>query len=485
MLLCENTCPCHPPIYNIFISYCVSPLIEPIDLIQLSFSWYRSCPRLLQTKALGIPFPTSMTRTWTVLHDAAAASGCTNDEVSAILSGGAIDIDQADLHGWTPLMVAAACGSSSVVKVLLTRGASASIVGDEGVSALHLAAREGHVAVAKTLVQAGADMELGDSQGDTPLNDATERGQSEVMSVLIEAGANIHCRGFDGSTPLFIAAQLGHLNAVKVLLRAGVNPLLVNKDAGKPYGALDAAAQSGHPKVVRELVQHRGIEGCGGISRGNIALEAAAQYQRLESMAVLFDAGVVDKGPALAIAAGCGTEASVKYLLQQKKGGASGRRAYVNSRDPCGETAMTCCVGYGMFPSPSPRIMRLLVDAGADTRSKARILDAKGKVVFHDTLVALAARNLREKKVGGKGATEEQLNRLEGVRRLLLRVDAVHALSWLWPSGSRAPMMVHGGEGKGRATAAPTAITGMLPTLRRTARRPGVLVAALFRWAPT
>ena len=427
---------------------------------------------------------------WTALHEAAYENR--PKALSEVLEfarrkGAVLDIDQAGgPEGWTPLMVAAFHGFSGVVGVLLNKGASVSIVGDGGVSALHLSAREGHVMVAKLLVRAGANMEAGDSQGDTPLNDAAERGQYEVMRALIEAGANVNCRGLDGSTPLFIAAQLGHVEAVRVLLQGGANPQLVNREVyGKPYGCLDVAAQNGHPKVIRELVQHRGIEGCGGASRGNIALEAASQHERLEIMGLLLGAGVVDTGQALGTAAGTGSEASVKYLLQQKKEAAGRRRAYANFRDPDGLTAMSNCIGFSYFVCPSPRILRLLVDAGGDTRSKARLVDRKGAVAFHGTLVALAARNLREKKVGEKDATEEQLNRLEGIRRLLLRVDAVHALSWLWPSSIGAPLFVHSPEAKGGATAVTaTAITGMLPALRRRARRPKVLVAALFRWVP-
>lgn len=50
--------------------------------------------------------------------------------------------------------------------------------------------------------------------------------------------------------------------------------------------------------------------------------------------------------------------------------------------------------------------------------SKARFTDGEGKVVINGTFLARITRRLREKKVGGKKATEEQLNRLEGTRRL-------------------------------------------------------------------
>lgn len=73
-------------------------------------------------------------------------------------------------------------------------------------------------------------------------------------------------------------------------------------------------------------------------------------------------------------------------------------------------------------------------------------------MVFDGTSLALATNNIREKKfAGGKDGTEEQLHRLAGIRRFLLQVEAVHAVSWLSPSGT--PLIAHGAESKGRATA--------------------------------
>lgn len=77
--------------------------------------------------------------------------------------------------------------------------------------------------------------------------------------------------------------------------------------------------------------------------------------------------------------------------------------------------------------------MRLLVDAGADTESKFGIIGNAGDVEYGGTILTLANRVLRTKKVDGKNATQEQLNGLEDIRRLLIiRVEAVHAVSWLW-----------------------------------------------------
>ena len=87
---------------------------------------------------------------------------------------------------------------------------------------------------------------------------------------------------------------------------------------------------------------------------------------------------------------------------------------------------------------------------------------------------------LREKKTAGKDATEHQRRRLEGIRRLLMRVGAIHAVSFLWPVD--IPSMMGATEVANRKVAASTPLRMMLPILRRRARRPRVLLAALFRW---
>ncbi len=158
------------------------------------------------------------------------------------------------------------------------------------------------------------------------------------------------------------------------------------------------------------------------VQAGVDMLLLSAMNQHVDTMAVLADAGVVDNGEALISASCNGRELSAKFLLQQRKGDEA---AYVNYRSIDSLTPLIGAVGYIVFSCPSPRIVRLLVDAGADTKS------ANPRI--NQTPLATASRMLREKKINGKDATEDQLHRLEGVRRLLLRVEAVHAVSFLWP----------------------------------------------------
>ena len=428
-------------------------------------------------KMTSVPFPNqSPPDRCSKLHQT-ALDGSTESLV-ALLSDGSIDIDQGNQHGWTPLMLASGKGHSHVVRILLNKRANASIVAGGGITALHASAGEGHLAVCKMLVNAGANVEAATTEGVTPLHMAAEYGHCEVMSMLIEAGANPNRRKIDGATPLFFAVQNGYMGAVILLLRAKANPLLTWRDpeSGKTIFPLDMAAQHGHSEVVRELVQQVGIKGCGGASGGVEALRLAAIKQHLDIMITLIDAGVVDNGRALIHAAAYGRELSVKSLLQQRKDGVA---AYVNYRDTLGRTTLVGAMGFSGF-SPTPRIVRLVVDAGADTTSALRLTNTEGGVVFNGKPLALVSGLLRQKKIPGKLSTEEQLHRLQGIRRLLLRVEAVHAASFLWPLDA-API-VDTARSTRKAVATSTPQRMMMPIFRRTARRPRVLLAALLRW---
>lgn len=409
-----------------------------------------------------------------------------------------VSIDQGSPTGKTPLMFAAHGGHSSVVRILLNRGADLSKKMDHGYTALHLSAQNGRLAVIVELIKAGADVEARTSEGATPLGLAAQQGHFEATAALVKAGANVDILVRGGSAPLGVAASRGNVLVVRELLRANANPLLSRtKSTGEPSLPLGDAACNGHSEVVRELIQQVGIKGCGGASGGVDALRAAAEMGRVETMATLTDAGVVDTDQALLSAAGWGGEAAVKFLLQQRQpaGSSTSIVEYVNFRDGSGMTALfhsiALCVGRSRSEDDevvlqliSPRVVQLLVDAGADTTSAVRATDGGTGVAhnYYGTPLAYITKCLREKKIREFDATEEQLHRLEAARRLLLREEAVHAVSWLWHSDVPPVIQAVGDTSRAtRTTAAGSTQLGlMLPILRR--RRRGTLLAPLLRW---
>lgn len=449
---------------------------------------------------------------WSKLHKAAIDGSV--ERILSLLSSGSFEIDEASPEqGITPLMCAATLGHSRAVRILLNKGASASILCQNG-AALHMAALRGHVAITKMLVKAAADLEATSTKGkgSTPLHFAAGEGHLEIVNVLIKAGANPNSRTFDGSTPLHAVAQEGHLEVIDVLIRAGANPnsralkghtplyeaaqlgqveamktllranadplLPTLNDAGLPFVVLDHAACCGHLAVVRELIQQLGIERCGGASGGADALRAAASNQRVDIMSVLADAGVTDTTrAAMMVAAPLCLEQSVKFLLlQQVEGKTQSAHVYLNSRDASGATPLAYAFSN---PSPSPRIVRLLVDAGADTTSPVRF--PVGSVGFETPLAFITRWLRKEKNRGGlDGRTGQRLHRLEGTRRVLLRVEAAHALSWLWQNDDLSTANA-AEEDTSKAWMTPTPLATTMPSWRRQARGRGVLQGALLR----
>lgn len=397
--------------------------------------------------------------------------------VLALLSSGRFDIDEGTPNGFTPLILAAVAGYTRIVRILLNKRANVTIAADGGLTALHASAQGGHLAVTKLLVKAGAPLEAVAYGEVTALLIAAELGYSDIMTVLIEAGANPDSRRPNGDTPLSMAAVGGHLNAVRVLLLGKANPLLARKDESRHCDLvpLERAAYNGHSGVVRELLRQLGIGGCGGESAGQGALNLATEQVHVDVMALLTEAGVVDTGMALVAASAIGREASVKFLLQQHLEPLADRDGYINNTlDQSGATPL-----FASTTVTSPRIARLLIDAGADTTLSVPLKSSTGcEVKF--TPLAFTILTLRDKKIGGMDITEDQLNRLEAMRRLLLRVEAVHAVSWLWPTS--ASRVAYTAESTTRVTTPPTPqVTLMLPVMRRRARSPGMLWAPVLR----
>lgn len=190
---------------------------------------------------------------------------------------------------------------------------------------------------------------------------------------------------------------------------------------------MDVAAMNGHLQAVTELVQQLGIKGCGG---GVEALRLAAEHNRVDIMGVLTNAGVVDTGMALVVAAEFCFEACVKYLLEHHAPKTRRGSGYVNHRGKTGRTALFNAIA---FKRPSPRLVRLLVDAGADATSPVRVMDTWGRMTNFTPLELTAGmfNDHDDDETRATDITEERRHRLDAIRRLLLRLEAVHARSWL------------------------------------------------------
>ncbi|UCF79557.1 MAG: serine hydrolase [Candidatus Eiseniibacteriota bacterium] len=75
-----------------------------------------------------------------------------------------------------------------------------------GSTPLIIAATFGKTEVAKALVEAGADMTIGNNENSTPLHVAAFFGHTDIVRALLDNGADRHVRNITGATPLDIVS---------------------------------------------------------------------------------------------------------------------------------------------------------------------------------------------------------------------------------------------------------------------------------------
>ena len=198
-----------------------------------------------------------------LLHEATRANW--KSIVNKLLKKGA-DINCKDRMGWTPLHYAAALGSTSMVQLLLSAGASVHsqtlgrFLGGEsdseyedefdfrGFTPLHLAilafVKNKNTRRIRLLINAGCDVNAKLSSGDSPLHFAAAAGFLPVAMQLLIAGADVNEPNNMGTTPLIAAAENGHSRILKLLLDSDVNA-----DACE----LETRATALHCAVLEEL----------------------------------------------------------------------------------------------------------------------------------------------------------------------------------------------------------------------------------------
>ena len=119
---------------------------------------------------------------------------------------------------WRPL-AAAEAGDEPRVASLLQSQADVNARDERGWSPLIMAAKEGHTSLLRLLLAAGAAPSAPDGVSHTALRGAALFGHAECISLLVEAGAAVNQSSERGKTPLMGAAMNGHAAALELLLR--------------------------------------------------------------------------------------------------------------------------------------------------------------------------------------------------------------------------------------------------------------------------
>lgn len=113
----------------------------------------------------------------------AAASG-NMQSLKRFFEDGKIDVNKADIEGWTPLFFAAAGGHYDAVKFLLNKGARADIEGINAATPLALAILSGQAPVVKLLLQAGALPDTKSIPGRTVASLVELQGNREIIDLI-------------------------------------------------------------------------------------------------------------------------------------------------------------------------------------------------------------------------------------------------------------------------------------------------------------
>jgi ankyrin repeat protein len=143
------------------------------------------------------------------------------------------DVDDPDVDGNSPLIIASALGKVNFVEYLINMGADVNKKNYIGVTALHMAANGGHNDVIDMLLDNGAHINMPDMDGITPLMRAVENGRRFTVELLVHRGALIQFINAQGKTALDIAKAKRLKNIIIFLEDSIKNPK--KKDEGPTY----------------------------------------------------------------------------------------------------------------------------------------------------------------------------------------------------------------------------------------------------------
>uniref|UniRef100_I3JWX6 Ankyrin repeat domain 27 n=1 Tax=Oreochromis niloticus TaxID=8128 RepID=I3JWX6_ORENI len=142
-----------------------------------------------------------------------------------------------DDRGYTPLHVAAHCGQSQLIDILVHKGAQVNATDYHALTPLHLACQRGYQGVTLLLLHYKANTEAQDNNGNTPLHLACMYGHEDCVKALVYYDVQT-CRldlvNDKGDTALHMASRWGYEGIIQVLLENGASTHILNKNKESP-----------------------------------------------------------------------------------------------------------------------------------------------------------------------------------------------------------------------------------------------------------
>uniref|UniRef100_A0A0C9RWG5 Pyx_3 protein n=1 Tax=Fopius arisanus TaxID=64838 RepID=A0A0C9RWG5_9HYME len=211
-----------------------------------------------------------------------------NYEIVMELLERGIDVSTHDNDGRTALHLATCSGSSTIVEVLLKKGANPNEWDFRNeMTPMHYAAARNDLCSLRLLVKYGGNVDIG-LPGRTPLYYAVLSNAYVCVEVLLKSGACPNNPQVYTETPLHVAASLGSIKSVELLLSHGADARVCLGSARST--PLHLVAEEGSSECARLLLQ-AGAPYEAKNSRGQTAMHLAALAQSSETLEVLIASG--------------------------------------------------------------------------------------------------------------------------------------------------------------------------------------------------
>ena len=184
------------------------------------------------------------------------------ENVKKLIKNGA-NVNQADVGGYSPLMIASINNRYEIVDELIKTGKiHINQANNEGYTALLVALINNNLKIAKSLLELKPDVNKISIFGESPLtliaNSIDENADTvEIVHKLLKLGARVNHMEANEYTPLMLASRSGHLKTVKLLLNSGAK---VNLAKSNGMTALEYAIHFSDKDVIKELLKAKDIK---------------------------------------------------------------------------------------------------------------------------------------------------------------------------------------------------------------------------------
>jgi ankyrin repeat protein len=171
------------------------------------------------------------------------------------------DVNQADSHGWTPLMQS--CKGRfgqdlyNLIEMLLQANPNLDHQDKYGSTAVMEAVKADNLPALRKLLKLQPNLNLQDAKGKTALHHAVEVGGIEMAALLLDGGVNPDIQDAEGKRPVDWAIEQQDFQLLETLVSG--NPEHQNKASYQH--ALDALAEMKDPEIATQMATNLLISG--------------------------------------------------------------------------------------------------------------------------------------------------------------------------------------------------------------------------------